>query len=304
MPLRGVSHRVGLPLPVVSAVRKELEKRGLFKRGRGIELTELGLRLVEGELGISCRRRFPRPDYPLLPLDMEEMLHRMRAICEGRPGFDETLDQSHVTPQTAVRRALYLYENDGLGGRNILVLGDDDLTSVAISLLSDFLGLQIGGIVVLEVDERLVAYISEAAGDRRRPVKVIKHNLRDPLPVELTGQFDVFFTDPPYTLKGLELFVSRGIEALRSEVGKQGYVCFGQRTPDGTAAAIRALTEMGLAPTEIVPSFNRYEGAQVLGGVSQMIRTVASSSVNPRIRGPYAGPLYTADWIRNRRLHV
>lgn len=54
-------------------------------------------------------------------------------------------------------------------------------------------------------------------------------------------------------------------------------------------------------PVEIVPDFNRYDGAQVPGGVSQMIRTVASSRPHSRIQGTYAGPLYTADWKRDRR---
>jgi hypothetical protein len=105
----------------------------------------------------------------------------------------------------------------------------------------------------------------------------------------------VFFTDPPYTLPGLELFVSRGVDALRTGAGKQGYVCFGQRTPIETAEAIGALAGMGLAPAEIVPDFNRYEGAQVLAGVSQMLRTVATPRLEPRISGTYRGPLYTAD---------
>lgn len=295
VPVREVSHRVGLPVPTVSAIRRELEKRGLSERGRGIQLTPAGVRLVEGELGIPCRRRFPRPDFPLLPLDMEEVLHRMGEICSARPEVDRALDQSHATPQTAVRRALYLYENDALEGRDILVLGDDDLTSVAICIVAAFLGLRTGAIVALEVDPRLVAYLSEVAGRLRPPVEAIEHDLRRPLPASLTGRFDVFFTDPPYTLPGLKLFVSRGVEAPHAEVGKQGYVCFGQRTPGGTAAAVGALAAMGLAPAEIVPDFNRYEGSQVLAGVSQMVRTVATSRLEPLVRGTYGGPLYTAD---------
>ena len=69
------------------------------------------------------------------------------------------------------------------------------------------------------------------------------------------------------------------------------------------AAAIGALVEMGLAPVEIVPDFNRYVGAQVLAGVSQMIRTVSALELKPRIRGPYTGALYTADRKRSRIRH-
>ena len=295
VPVRDVSQRVGLPVPVVSAIRRELEKRGLLARGRGIELTGLGLKTVEDELGISCRRRFPRADYPTLSPDMDDLLRRMSRICEGRPEVDRTLDQSHATPETALRRAVYLYENDAVEGRDIVILGDDDLTSLAIVLLSELLDLRTGRLVVLEVDQRLVSYISESAERLGRDIQAIEHDLRQPLLSDLAGRSDVFFTDPPYTLMGLDLFVSRGIEALRPDVGKQGYVSFGRRTPDDAASAIGALADMGLAPVEIVPDFNHYEGSQLLGGVSQMIRTVATASRSPRVRGPYAGPLYTGD---------
>ena len=100
-----------------------------------------------------------------------------------------------------------------------------------------------------------------------------------------------------YTLAGLKLFVSRGLEALGTDAGKQGYVCFGQRTPGDTAEAIGTLAGMGLAPAEIVPDFNRYDGAQVLAGVSQMIRTVAAPRSESVVRGFYRGPLYTADRV-------
>ena len=222
----------------------------------------------------------------------------MRELCRLRPEVDLTLDQAHATPETAVRRALYMYDHDALEGRDVLVLGDDDLTSLAIGLLSDFLRLKVGGVVVLEVDHRLVSYISQIAPQVRQHMEIIEHDVRRPLPTTLTRAFDVFITDPPYTLPGLGLFVSRGVEALRRETGKQGYVCFGRRTPDETAAVVGALLDMGLAPVEIIPDFNRYLGAQVLGGVSQMIRTVSTGNTRPRIVGAHSGSLYTNDGPR------
>ena len=293
VPVREVSKQIGLPLPVVSAVRRELEKLGILSRGKGIELTELGLKMVTDELGISCHRRFPRPDYPHLPSDFDNILRQISKFCSDRPNIDRSLDQSHATSQTALRRAIYLYQNDGLEGRDIVILGDDDLTSLAISLLSKSLLLRTGKLMVLETDKRLVKYISETAKNHCLDVEVISHDLRLPIPTELKGQFDVFFTDPPYTLMGLNLFVSRGIEALRPEIGKQGYISFGRRTPDDAATSIGALTDMGFAPLEIVPDFNLYEGSQMLGGVSQMIRVVSGRPLNPRIQGPYLDHLYT-----------
>lgn len=301
IPIRDLAQRVALPVPVVAAVRAELEKRGVLKRKAGIALTEDGQSLVRQGLGLSSQRRLPRLFHAALPADLEGVLCRMEAICKERPEVDVRLDQSHATPETALKRAFYLYEHDALEGRDLIILGDDDLTSLAVELLSSFLRLQIRNVVVLEIDRRLVDFLAAVGEEEGFALKVMAHDLREEIPSELVAEFDVFLTDPPYTLEGLNLFVSRGITALRQAVGKQGYICFGRRTPAETASAIGALTEMGLAPLEILPDFNQYVGAQVLGGVSQMIRTVATPCLKPRITGAYTGDLYTADLKRTRR---
>jgi len=304
VPIRDLARQVGLPVPVVAAVRGELEQRRLLERRGGIALSEAGLEAVEKGLGISCRRRFPQPVYPALAEELEGVLGRLQQLCEARPRVDLALDQSHATPETALRRALYLYEHDALEGRDILILGDDDLTSLALCLLSTFLDIQVRKLVVLDLDLRLVDYLRAAAEQEGWRLAAVRHDLRQNLPGGLAGQFDVFLTDPPYTLKGLDLFVSRGVTGLRPEVGKQGYLCFGRRTPEETAAAVATLTGMGLAPVEILPDFNRYVGAQMLAGVSQMIRTVSTSGLKPGMDGVYSGPLYTADLKRSRRSHA
>ena len=87
----------------------------------------------------------------------------MRAFGDARPTVDQRLDQSHATAETAVRRALFLYENDALEGRSVVVLGDDDLTSLAIAVVAEALSLGAVDITVVEVDERLVGYIAASA---------------------------------------------------------------------------------------------------------------------------------------------
>ena len=49
-----------------------------------------------------------------------------------RPTARLELDQTHCTVETKLRRVLALYEADALEGRRILLLGDDDLVSLAI----------------------------------------------------------------------------------------------------------------------------------------------------------------------------
>lgn len=298
LPLRDLSRETGLPVPVVAAVRGELETRGWLERRGGVVLSRAGRNAVEGLLGLRCHRRFQRPVFPVLDDEMRPLQARLEALGERRPAADARLDQSHATAETALRRAVYLYENDGLEGRDVLILGDDDLTSLAIGLLADFLGISVRRVVVLECDPRLVTFLNAASREAGPSVEAVEHDLRLDLPADLLAGFDVFFTDPPYTLAGLSLFVSRGADGLRPEVGKQGYICFGSRTPDETASAVGTITETGLAPVEIIPGFNRYVGAQMLAGVSHLIRTVATARLTPRVEGVYAGSLYTADRSR------
>lgn len=301
IPIRNLAQMVGLPVPVVAAVRGELEKRKILTRKGGVALTEDGLKTVKSLLGFSSTAQFARPDYPPTPASLDGLRARLAELGEKRPKVDVKLDQSHATAETILKRAVYLYQNDALEGRDVLILGDDDLTSLALGVFAKHLNLNIRRIVVLEYDRRLVSYLSDVAQKEDLPITVLAHDLREEIPTDLVGQFDVFLTDPPYTLAGLELFVSRGASALMPQVGKQGFVCFGRRTPIETASAIGALVKMGFAPIEILPNFNAYDGAQVLGGVSQMIRIVATGNPKPSVVGMFMGDLYTADHKRKRK---
>jgi predicted methyltransferase len=236
----------------------------------------------------------------VVPEALREALETFRGFAAGRPDVDVRLDQSHALPETALRRAAYVYENDGLEGRRVLVLGDDDLTSLALGLAARSLGLRVKAITVLEVDSRLCGFLSDAARSEGLPVEVVPGDLREPLPDRLRATQDAFLTDPPYTLEGLGLFVSRAVQALRPEPGKPGFICFGHRRPAEAAAAIGAIAAAGLAPVEIVPDFNHYVGAQMLAGRSQMIRTVFTGAGRPTVEGRYDGALYTADLRKGR----
>ena len=302
IPIRNIAQQVGLPVPVVAAVRGELEKRGILTRKGGVSLSDEGLSVVQSELGFSCRKRFARPSAPPTPAVLDDVRERLAEIAADRPKVNVKLDQSHATPETVLKRAVYLYEHDALEGRNALILGDDDLTSVAVGLLAQHLKIALGQVVVLECDWRLIEFLNAVTQrEGLSDIAVMARDLREDLPATLCGQMDVFVTDPPYTLPGLALFVSRGAAALAPEVGKQGFVSFGRRPPAETAQAMASLIQMGFAPVEIVPKFNEYVGAQVLGGVSQMIHLISTGKPQPLVTGTYRGALYTADCKRRRQ---
>jgi hypothetical protein len=122
----------------------------------------------------------------------------------------------------------------------------------------------------------------------------VRHDLREPLPPALAGAFDVVLTDPPYTVAGAELFLSRAVSGLTPEPGRHVFFSFGARRPDETLAVQRGMAAMGLVIRSLQPGFNEYVGAGVLAGTSSLYHLRTAAGASPLIAGRYEGPLYSA----------
>ena len=194
-----------LPIPVTAAIRRELEKAGLVARRGGAVLTKRGEQYVSGVLGVELGQ--PQAVHK----EQGDLVKRLSKYTEMRPPAAPELDQAHATPGTAIKRAKYMQRGGDLDGRRILFLGDDDLTSVAAGLVGNP-----REITVVDIDERILELIEKASTIEKSNIECIQHDLRYPLREELLGRFDVFYTDPPYTAEGVKLFLSRGLQALRS----------------------------------------------------------------------------------------
>src|SRR5439155_15317269 len=110
----------------------------------------------------------------------------------------------------------------------VLCLGDHDLTSLALAQLE----LSVD-VLVVDVDERVLAFIATVAAERGWRVTPVFADLRVELPPSLRESCDLVFTDPPYTPAGMRLFLARGVEALRRrDVGRVVFCYgFGERHP-------------------------------------------------------------------------
>jgi len=130
---------------------------------------------------------------------------RLCRAAADRPAHDASLKQQPCMPETANRRARRIARAFPLGGR-VLVLGDDDLLSVALAPLGDF------EVHVAELDARLALLIQTVARARSLNITVHRVDLLEPLPDHLRG-FTVVTTDPPYTSDGSLAFLERAREA-------------------------------------------------------------------------------------------
>jgi len=303
--LADAAREARLPIPIATAIRRELEKRGILERQHGLAFTGEGEQWMRETLGIAAEAlsiEVPLTPQAQLSPELEQVVHAMEAHLAAAPQTDVTLDQAPCTAETSVRRAALLYKSGALEGRRIALLGDDDSVALSIGLFGRLLaGRQLPRqLVVFELDERRVAFLENAARDADLALEIIRHDLREPFPHELLGTFDSFETDPPYTIAGASLFVRRGVELLERGRG-YGMLSFGHTSPPDRIKLQAALTAIGVATTALYPAFNRYAGAAILGSTSELHELVATGT--DVANEPWQGPLYTAEVNPRTRLY-
>lgn len=266
------SRRLHIPVPVLAALRRELEKRDILLPGEGLRLSPAGAKRLEEWFGRheavsqvcpACQGRGR-----VLPLEAFPLLEEFQELCARRPEVDVTLDQSHATPETGIRKALYLLEN-GLLGQSLLFVGDDDFISLACWLTRKrFLpdSSRWGPLRVVDVDDRYLDRIAELS---QGAVQVQVLDVRDEWPAEWKETFAVALTDPAYTENAITVFAYRCHYALT--LG--GTLLLSMPLPDSpTLAGIESnLLGMGWAIRGILPRFNEYEGASIHAHQSSLL---------------------------------
>lgn len=106
------------------------------------------------------------------------------AWAKERPEAIQDFDQGYVTPESTLARVALAWNWGDLEGKEVLVLGDDDLTGLAAALT----GLP-KRVVVLDADPRIVRFLERAAkaeglpsGPRPRPPGASARGLGPRLP--------------------------------------------------------------------------------------------------------------------------
>jgi predicted methyltransferase len=296
---RRLSRTVDLPVPIVASVCGELRKRGIVAEERPTQLTRRGRALfAAGGLGVHRPATCPRCSGRGVVVrgEMTLLLAEMRRIARLAPPVRRDLDQCHCTPETKLHRVLALHEADALIGRRVLILGDDDLTSLAIDRVVRRFGSgeSIAQLAVVDVDPAVVEHVQRELAGAAFPTLTVRHDVREPLPRALQGRFDTVVTDPPYTISGATLFLSRAVEALAG-VGGDVFFSFGSRRPGAAFTVQQRISEMGFSIVRLLRDFNEYVGAGVLGGTSSLYHLSATAAFRTLEPGRYDGPLYTAE---------
>jgi len=239
------------------ALLEQLKARGLVEvRGGRVSLTPRGEEHVR-KLGVryfdfrcaSCGGR----GYSI-PEDLEELAEEFFRIAERRPLPVEEYDQGYIAPVDVLRRVGFIYERGDLTSREVLVIGDDDLLSIAAALTA-----APRRVVAIDIDERLVSFINRVSEEHGLRLEAMTYDVQEPLEESLRRGFDVFVSDPVETLEGIKLFLSRGAAALRG-AGSAAY--FGLTTLEASRRKWyriqRMLHDMGFVVTDIRRRFSVY----------------------------------------------
>ncbi len=304
---KDVSKYTHIPVPVVSAVRRELEHAGILVRKNGMSLSNAGKQYVKETLRLRGNLELTKheildPNFAI-PKTMDSLIVEMQKYVAEAPKFDPSLDQTPCTAETAIRRALLMYVQGAIEGKRIALIGDDDLVSIAICLVAKYagdLGI-IPQLVVIDIDSRFITYINSIALKEKFPIKCIRHDIRMPLPKKLIRQFDVVETDPPYSILGAELFLSRSIELLVQEAEKLLFLSFAHWPADKKMKLEKIFGNLALSVENQHHGFNEYYGASILGSTGTLFEIHTTSlSVSPIINKTFSDTIYTADQTKKK----
>lgn len=222
---------------------------------------------------------------------LEKLVSIFSRYSESRPKPDRNLDQFWATEETVLRRAVLLGSIPDISRKQLLFLGDDDLTSVAFTL---FFKAEI--VTVVDIDSRLLRFIETVARKEGLPIETFEHDFRNPLPKPKFKRYDVAFFDPPYTSEAVNTWLIRAVEATlgggsnwkRKDpefLSRKYYLmCYGYtgRETERGLKIQKVITSLGLIIQEKIRDFNRYYGAESIGSKSDLFLLQPTPEVNIR----------------------
>lgn len=185
---------------------------------------------------------------------LEGIKREFEDLVRNRPEPVVKYDQGYVTADSVMNRLRALDSRDDLSRSSVFLLGDDDLTSIALCLT----GLPTR-VAVAEIDPRLLDFLDGCRRHLPVPLELYEYDVRNSLPSELVRTFDVSFCDPLETEQGFRLFILRCREALS---GPGSALYFGltdiECSPERWFGFQEFLLRAGLRITDLWRSIHRY----------------------------------------------
>jgi S-adenosylmethionine decarboxylase proenzyme len=243
---------------VIEGIQQLLDIGAIRFDGRQLILTETGQALAQ-DLGVTVVPRVVCTACQGSGIELnflEEVRQRYEELVRNRPQPIAAYDQGYQTTDSVLRRVALMVAQGDVEGKDLIILGDDDLASIALTLTR-----LPRSVAVIEIDQRLCQFIEQTARSADLPITVYCRSLTDFLPQELLNRFDTFLTDPTETEQGLLLFLEKGFMCLKSGEGHAGY--FGITRVEASLGKWHIwqrelLSRHAIAFTHILPDFSLY----------------------------------------------
>jgi len=214
-----------------------------------------------------------------------------------RPPSLRSFDQIPMRADDLIRQVKLI--GPYLEAQSVLFMGDADCTSLMLGLLGK-LGYNMPAMMhVVDFDERLLLHmrhfsVRHGFADR---LHTCLYNAFDPAPLDLLGQFDWFYTNPPYGSNNngtsARLFVARGCEMTRN--GGSGCIILPDDVTrpwshNAMAATQRFLLEYGWMVKEKLDDMHAYhlDDDKTLLSSTMIVRHNPPGD-SPVEQSPYAG---------------
>lgn len=181
-----------------------------------------------------------------------DLIPTLTKIWNRKPKPTLLFDQRPVTMKTSLRRVAYLLSNNDVYQKNIVFLGDDDLTGICLALANKNCN-----ITVLDADKRLIDFINEIAQEYNLNLEARVLNVMDSVPKDLKEKFDTLMTDPTPEKIPFTVFMNTAIDLLK----QNGILCTSiySSAMNKNMDLQRIITDMNLYITEMIPNFTHYQ---------------------------------------------
>jgi predicted methyltransferase/S-adenosylmethionine/arginine decarboxylase-like enzyme len=216
------------------------------------------------------------------------------AISKANLKAKRNYDQFFATPETSIQKALMIKDKGMLVGKRIAILGDDDLVSIALSIIGGFTNL-----TVFEIDDDIltaIKVISEVMGIKN--IHTVHYDAREKIKPEYLAKYDVVVTDPPYTSNGVSLFVNRAVQLLggdKDSAGKYLFLYYGNsfKSPEKTLKVQEILGRYNLLIEDKIDKLARYHGAESIGSSSSLYILKSTPFTKALDEQSLSQPIYT-----------
>ncbi len=183
----------------------------------------------------------------------KEILEEFINIVKIRPNPTVNFFQGYMEEYDVIARVAFMHFNNDLYNKSFVLIGDDDLLSIALSLTS-----LPSRICVLDIDKRLGEYLKKINQEYKFEIEFYEYDVAEPLSESLINQFDVFSSEPLESESGLKAFIERGVCCLKN--GGVGY--FGLTTAEASLQKWlkieKLLAKMNCVVTDVIKGFSRY----------------------------------------------